>query len=103
MLTWLSASSRAERQSLMSNAGLIHSDGVIWVPVVGEYTTTLYQGQKCRWISDGVIRTEKPLIVVDISRSKQGEDYLYVVDENGCHTGIPISEAYTIYTGDNIR
>lgn len=88
----------------MSYGPPVAADGVLWVPIVRDgHRTKVYQGQYCRWIKDDIIRTERPLIIVDISRSDDGEDYLYVIDLSGFHTGIPISEAYIVYTGDKVK
>jgi hypothetical protein len=82
----------------LSHGPPIAADGVLWVPIVREEMTKIYQGQYCRWIKDGIMRTESPLVIVDISRSEHGENYLYVIDiSSGHHTGIPVSEAYVIY------
>jgi hypothetical protein len=83
----------------MSYGAPIAADGVLWVPILREgHRTKVYQGQYCRWIKDGIIRTERPLVIVDISRSEKGENYLYVIDiASGYHTGILVSEAYIVY------
>ncbi len=86
----------------MSRVAPIEADGVLWAPLVRDRKVKINHGQYCRWVKDGVIKTEKPLIVIDISRSEQGEDYLYVVDiGTGYHTGIPVSEIYVIYEGED--
>lgn len=88
----------------MSHGEPIASDGVLWVPIIRDgHKTKVYQGQYCRWIKDGIIRTQRPLIIIDISRSEDGEDYLYVIDPVGYHTGIPVSETYIVYSGDDIE
>ena len=89
----------------MSYGPPIAADGVLWVPIIRDgHKTRVHQGQYCRWIKYVIIRTESPLIIIDISRSDDGEDYLYVIDSaNGYHTGIPVSEAYIVYTGDDIK
>ncbi len=88
----------------MSYGTPIAADGVLWVPIARDgHKTKVYQGQYCRWIKDGIIKTQRPLIIIDISRSDDGEDFLYVIDPIGYHTGIPISETYIVYTGDDIE